>query len=317
MHLSPWVARGVAAPAVALASLGFFPRQRPAPKPKQPFVVAIVERGSDWAGLQPVARFTGSGWVNTWPDPEGRDAPVPDFLQLPTSWLGKPVPRQWVLWSMSGAHMRGRVVAARRAEGCSGPIALVLQKTKATEPEKLRGFRVAVDSNQPVEGFRPVTTADPEWNALQPAVAETFRAHESSVENSGSLPLGSSSTARLITVPVTIESLMRPVSASGPVVYYFEATKRLPINRALGVSVAGWLTRSSARGPWTAFDVSGRVLSRDSAPVPVRTPIGLFRVLGRVYWLMRITDYEGSDTTLYDVSAAGTREILTTGGGGC
>jgi hypothetical protein len=51
--------------------------------------------------------------------------------------------------------------------------------------------------------------------------------------------------------------------------------------------------------------------------VPERTPIALFRLLGRVYWLMRITSYEGSDTSLFDVSTGGARELLTAMGSGC
>jgi hypothetical protein len=114
---------------------------------------------------------------------------------------------------------------------------------------------------------------------------------------------------------VAIESLVRPVSGSGPTVYYFEATKRLPMNRSLGISLAGWIARSP-HGSWQAHDVTGRALER-GAPVPERTPIALFRVLGRVYWLMHIAANEGSDTSLFDVSPGGALEVLTAIGSGC
>jgi hypothetical protein len=310
VYLNAWLARGIAAPTLlTAATVAFFPRQHPDSKP---FTVAVIERGSGWVGLEPVARFTGTDWVNTWPEPDEHDAPVPDLPHVPTAWLGKPVPRQWVLWSTFGTRLRVGVNAVKRADGCSAPAALVLQNTKATVPDRLRGFEVATDTNRAVEGFRPVGSNEPEWTTLQSAITETFRNNEPSPSE---MPLGSAAI-RLIGLPVSIESLVRPVSASGPVVYYFEATKRLPMNRSLGVSIAGWIARSTS-GKWQAHDVAARTLERNSGPVPERTPIALFRVQGRVYWLMRIAAYEGTDTSLFDVSVGGAREVLTATGSGC
>src|SRR5678816_3808075 len=64
-----------------------------------PFVLGLVR----WNGaIEIVGRFTGQTWVNTWPVPAEFPVPVPAIDDVPDTWLGRPVPRQWTIWSKAG-----------------------------------------------------------------------------------------------------------------------------------------------------------------------------------------------------------------------
>src|SRR5688572_485823 len=57
-----------------------------------PFVVGVTS----WNGsIEVLGRFDGMRWVNTWPEVDEPSRPVPRLADMPTAWLGKPVPREW------------------------------------------------------------------------------------------------------------------------------------------------------------------------------------------------------------------------------
>ena len=82
---------------------------------KTPMAVGIV---TDDTHLLPIARFAGTEWINTWPQPEDSDAPVPRLSNVPEQWLGGPVPRQWTAWLTSGASAPVSVTGIDRSGGC-------------------------------------------------------------------------------------------------------------------------------------------------------------------------------------------------------
>src|ERR1039457_3238471 len=120
--------------------------------PAQPgsFIVGVVQIRSagDLVQLEPIARFTGTEWANTWPEPAEDDVPVPELSNVPTSWLGKPVPRDWTLPFIEGGTTTAIALRTLREKGgCSSPVVLQLSKT----PDQMRRdghlLGLAVDTN--------------------------------------------------------------------------------------------------------------------------------------------------------------------------
>ena len=106
------------------------------------------------------------------------------------------------------------------------------------------------------------------------------------------------------------------MAGAPPSVYYFEATRRTKRDAAYGISIRGWI-RQGAAGGWTAVGVDGRVLAEDSGLVPMMTPLGVFRLSGRVYWVARVTGYEDTTFAIYDTTPTVPRAVITADAGGC
>jgi hypothetical protein len=142
--------------AVASAALSVQPRS---------FVVAAYSYG----GLVPFARFAGGRWVNTWPAPRESDVPVPPLSEIPTTWLGKSVPREWTFWPSSGIRRRMTVVGTRRGRGtgggCTQPAVLTMGQTVG---EETRGL--AVDTDQVLGAVRLVSASSAEWRDYEPVI---------------------------------------------------------------------------------------------------------------------------------------------------
>jgi hypothetical protein len=70
-----------------------------------PLIVAYMT--SSDGELVPVARFDGTNWRNSWPEPIHNDVPLPvrTVKEIPRAWLGQPVPLTWMVWSQAtGKH---------------------------------------------------------------------------------------------------------------------------------------------------------------------------------------------------------------------
>jgi hypothetical protein len=83
--------------------------------------VAVVDGDGP---LLPIARYTGRKWVNTWPDLEDAEAPVPSLQRVPRSWLGKGIPLRWTVWFTTGGRAQIRVTGIERSGGCLAPATL-------------------------------------------------------------------------------------------------------------------------------------------------------------------------------------------------
>src|SRR5262245_17018830 len=62
-----------------------------------PVIVAYLTSGGE---LIPVARYDGTRWLNTWPEPISIDDPLPvrTVSEIPAAWLGRRVPLKWTAW---------------------------------------------------------------------------------------------------------------------------------------------------------------------------------------------------------------------------
>jgi hypothetical protein len=282
-------------------------------------VAAVLDR-QNWTGLHPVARFTGSRWLNTWPRSDENGKPFPSLELIPDEWLAGAVPREWTLWSPE-RRTTAKVIGTRRDAGCSGPVVLTLEHQIPQPDDRFAAFRVAVNTRQAVEGFRKVTESDPIWREVEPVIQKTFAANEATAvaryPGSNLLSKEDLSAAKMSGIKITVEWLVRPIAETGPVIYYFEATKRAKLSNELpyGTSVTGWLVKGNTG--WASFDVEGRVLAEDSALVPMRFPLGLFRLGQQMYWLVGLAGYESWATAIFEVTPTGVRQVTIADGGGC
>src|SRR5215470_13851865 len=90
------------------------------------FVVGIADRDTKGGYIEPVVRFDGSKWVNTWPEAAEMNVPATPLDQIPVAWLGEPVPREWTLRSSAGESLAARIVSTQRGGSCSGRIQLIV-----------------------------------------------------------------------------------------------------------------------------------------------------------------------------------------------
>jgi hypothetical protein len=291
---------------VASAALSAQPR---------PFVVAAYSDG----GLVPFARFTGARWVNTWPMPAESDVPVPPLAEIPTIWLGKPVPRQWSFWPASGSRRPVTVVGARRGSGtgggCTQPAVLTMDQTLDSESRGL-----AVDTDQVVEAIRRVQPSSAEWRHLEPVIHAAVRANERRLVAIG--PINRPWQQEALTevdvfqAPLAIEAVYRPVADASPILYYFEAVRSANRRNGslLSMKVSGWV-RPDPNGRTSAFQLFGRVF--DDEAMWTMTPLAIVRLAQRVFWITAVTHYESSSFVIRDVSASAIRDVLTSDNGGC
>jgi len=291
-------------------------RQAPGPRP---FVLAF----SGWNGaLQILGRFTGTTWINTWPAPAETDVSVPPLSQVPTLWLGQPVPRNWTLWMRDGLKVPVAVAGTRRGAGdgggCTQPLVLALNLPQGTPPGLLDGG-LAVDTDQPVEEFESLSSATLRFLRFEPLIRETFSAHERQVIDQSGQESAAELRARMDRIPIRVEALFMPVRYDiAPLIYYFVATKRVEDDHGStrGIVISGWI-RTSSEKQGTAFGVSGHAFSGDAHPGDGLRPLGVLRVASRVFWVMGAPGYESTAFHIYEVTAAGINLVLTVDGGGC
>jgi hypothetical protein len=286
----------------------------------RPFVVAIqLERSPGAATLFPVARFTGSEWVNTWPGPvDGRTA-APSLSQIPEAWLGGPVPLEWTLWSPAGDRTRVTVTGTERGrDGCETSVKLVIAGAPPPprDPWAADSTRVAIAGDARPEWIRPVAATDPAMPTLARVIHEAQRDNERLIGGSA-IAEWTNGLAALDRAGVTAQvDVLVQSSAAGSVVYYFEASRRLP--RSAGprfmLYVRGWI-RASADGTLTARDIArGAFLGEGGSNL---LPIAAFHVGPRVMWLSRLSGYESLSFVLDDITSAAPRRLVNAISDGC
>lgn len=288
-----------------------------------PFTVAAVQYGGDGTLLVPVARFTGTSWVHTWPAPADMSAPVPPLDAIPTPWLGRPVPRAWTAWSASGRRTAVRVVGTARGGACEGPVALKIDRVlpvRGIAAADADVATIAIDGPQAVEGFAPLTVASPDWASIEALAAVEFSRLERVVvdefRDQGELKKAMLEDAIRPGRRPRMDAAFGPAGEARPRVVWFEATKRTAAIAAYGISVSGWAFRTGD-GRWTTFDPVATVLAADSGPVPGRVPLARFQVEGRIYWIVQAIGYEGASVLLFEVGSADVEQLLDVSLGGC
>lgn len=295
----------------------------PAAQRVAPFTLAVVQSGGDASLLLPVARFTGTEWLQTWPAPEDMDVPVPDLSAIPRSWLGGPVPRMWNAIFTSGRRDAVRVVGTARGGACEGPVGLKVDRALPVRGLAEPGADVvslATDGTQAFDVFSMLSAAAPDRSAIETLAAAEFLLHERLVVNEfrdeAELKKAMLEDAIRPGRAPRLEAAFAPRGEVRPRVVWFEATKRTSAIPAYGVSVSGWAVRAPDGG-WRAVDAVGRVLADDSGPVPDRVPLGRLQAGGRTYWVVEALGYEGASVIVFDVDAARIEQVLETSLGGC
>lgn len=292
-----------------------------APEDRQ-FVVAVDEGAS----LLPIARYDGHGWVNTWPQPEDIDAPVPALARVPTSWLARNVPLDWMVWFSTGGSSGVHVVGLERSGGCLASPTLKIESIPQPPSDLYDVMHVglATTDGVPVEAVRRLRRTDAEWHKLEPQIKRIFLAAERRAVDDYRGDYGDMrerlSLNRMEHVPVTLDWLYR--STTGARSYYFEAAKRASGSPRLRIGVGGWLIEE-ANGRLQSVGVTGQphwdedVLNDPIGNVSDLIPLGILRISGRVLWVVEVPTDESGSFSVYDVAAAGVRTVLTTDAGGC
>ncbi len=301
-----------AAVAFVIATAGALHSQSSAARP---FVVAALRMPGR---LLPIARFTGSEWVDTWPEPEDAMVPAPTLDRIPAAWLSGPISRTWTLWlNDDDKHHVDVVGTDRDAGGCSEPVTLRFDDVWHVGPS-IAHIGLAVDTDQSIEGFRRLATSDREWRSLQPAIAETYLVNQSRlVAQAGSWLHDALNGVDIAELPLVIDALYRPTSSSAASTYYFVASKTTKDSHglAIGLAASGWLQRDAA-GKWFAFDLKGHTVSEEAGPAGV-TPLGLFLLKGRTYWVVAEVGYESIGFAVFEITTGAARQIIVASGGGC
>lgn len=168
--------------------------------------------------------------------------------------------------------------------------------------------------------LRAVKPGSPEWLRLAPTIIELFERRESEQRLSES----TSDAPRAVDWIYASED-------GGRRMYYFEASRRVA-NRSpdvdndtdppgtVRIAVAGFLHDTQGR-PTALGTKSELRWEQDGLPAgpsrPDLTPLGVVVYQGRSIWVMRGQSGTSGWFTLYDVSAEGTRTLLTTRAPGC
>jgi hypothetical protein len=280
------------------------------------FVVGFAASDSQDSYIEPIARFTGTSWVNTWPKPEDGlgSRPAPPLSDLPNAWLGRPIPLDWAVWSADGDVHPVHVVGTRRGNSCFALIQLTLSQGTQIG-SKMYDSRVAVDTDQRVGGFRTITNSDPEWQRLSAFIQGAWTDNEESVRITNPREI---SPAELKNVDIHIEYLVQPQSATAPLLYYFEASKeiRKADGENTGLVIRGWIGRDNS-GNLILDHFDSRGMDRDKPPIPQEVPLGSFHLGGREYFVTDIRGYEGSAANILEATRAGIVPVLEVGRAGC
>ena len=167
--------------------------------------------------------------------------------------------------------------------------------------------------------LRAVMSGSQEWLRLAPTIVEQFERREREQRLSGT-----SDAPRAI-------DWIYATEAGEQRMYYFEASRRVSSASAdvdhdsdppgtVRIAVAGFL--HDAEGRLTPLGTKSELRwEQDGLPAgpsrPDLAPLGVVAYRGRSIWVMRGQSGSNRWFTLYDVSAEGTRTLLTTRASGC
>jgi len=286
------------------------------------FIVAVDHPAgsSVESSLIPIARYTGTEWVNTWPPPDEASTPAPSLAQIPEAWLGGPVPNVWTRWAADGSRLRVTVVApVRERRRCETAIVLRIAGVAdgARDPWAPNAVRIAVNTNQPVEWVRAIAPDHRDAKEIRPVIEREYEESQARMAAARmadwTTVLNALNAAR---APMIVETLVGPSIDAGPVIYYFRAIRRVtpPRQSPMAIEVHGWLARATD-GTWAAFDTAREIRRGDGQGQ--HRPLAIFRIGQRMYWLTMLIGYEGVGFAIDDVARGSVRRLVTARDGGC
>lgn len=286
-----------------------------------PLIVAYMTSDGE---LVPVARYDGTRWRNTWPEPIERDTPLPvrAVAEVPRAWLGQPVPLTWTAWSqLTGKQQRLAVTGIDGDGSCVEAITLATSFRPDPPSDGL-----AFDRPTTVDEILELTQNSPEWGALRREVAPHFRAAIAKTVSpqpsreqgeTGANVFALARADKFSAESVAVQSAFR--NPRSPV--YFIETARIyggiPADTdADALSYGGWFRRNPA-GALIPSSASLVPFSTAEGKLPRYTPIGIVRLGARSIWVMSEWGIESQTIVLFEVSARGVRKLTSADVSGC
>jgi hypothetical protein len=286
-----------------------------------PLIVAYMTSDGE---LVPIARYDGTVWRNTWPEPIPNGAPLPvrTVSEIPRGWLGQHVPLTWTAWSQAtGKQQRVTVTGVDRDGACVEAITLAT----SSKPDP-RSDGLAFNRPTTVDAIVEVEQSSREWDLLRREVAPHFRtaitktafpqpASEQSEIAAKVLALARAD--KLTDDSVVVEAVFR--DARVPVLF-IEAHRQfggIPADTDYdALSYGGWFRRDRA-GALIPISASVAAFSTAEGKLPRYTPIGSLRLGAGSIWAMSEWGKESQTIVLFDISAKGVRKLTSADISGC
>jgi hypothetical protein len=292
-----------------------------------PLIVAYMTLDGE---LVPIARYDGTGWRNTWPEPIEHDTPLPvrTVEEIPTDWLGQPVPLTWTAWSKATEkQQRVTVTGVDRAGSCFQSITLATSFTPDPPSGGLAFNRpTTVDAIIESGVTRRVEQSSPEFELLRREVAAHFRTAITKAAlprpgsehgEMGANVLALARADKLADETVVVRAVFRDPRFP---VLFIEAQRHFGGIAADtdydALSYRGWFRRDRA-GALIPISASVAAFSTAEGRLPRYTPIGILRLGAGSIWAMSEWGIESQTIVLFDVSAKVIRTLTSADVSGC
>jgi hypothetical protein len=289
-----------------------------------PLIVAYMT--SSDGELVPVARFDGTNWRNSWPEPIHNDVPLPvrTVKEIPRAWLGQPVPLTWTVWSQAtGKQQRVTVTGVDRDGSCVEAITLAT----SSKPDP-RSDGLAFDRPTRVNAIVELEQGSPEWDLLRRQMAPHLRTaiSKADLEQAGGeqAELGAAVLAlaradKFGEDNLVVNTVFRDLASP---VFFIEAQRQfgqIPADTHYdAISYRGWFRKEGAgAGVLIPIRASVGTFSTGEGELPRYTPIGILRLSVGSIWAMSEWGKESQTIVLFEVSARGVRKLTSADVSGC
>ena len=287
-----------------------------------PLIVAYLVSDGE---LVPIARYDGTAWLNTWPEPIQHDAPLPvrTVGEIPRAWLGQPVPPTWTAWSQAtGKQQRITVTGVDRDGSCVQAITLATSFKPDPPSEGL-----AFDRPTRVDAIVELEQGSPEWDLFRRQVAPHFRTaitkavlpQPGSEEGElGAKVFALARADKFADEAMRVQAVFRDPRFP---VFFIEAQRhfgQIPADTQYdALSYRGWFRRERAGGG-ALIPISASVAACSTAQgrLPRYTPVGIVRFGGSI-WAMSEWGIESQTVVLFEISAKGVRKLTSADISGC
>jgi hypothetical protein len=290
-----------------------------------PLIVAYMTSDGE---LVPIARYDGMAWQNTWPAPIERDTPLPvrTVDEIPTAWLGQPVPLTWTAWSQSTRKQQRVTVTGIDRDGSCFEAITLATSFKPDPPSEGLAFDRPTTVDAIIESgvSRPVEQSSPELKLLRREVAAHFRTaitkaafpRPGSEQGEMAEVLALARADKLTDETVVVQAVFRDPRFP---VYFIEAERQrgeIPADTGYELSYGGWFIRDPAAA-LTPISTSIVAFPAGDDKLPRYTPIGILRLGVRSIWAMSEWGKESQTIVLFDVSAKAVRKLTSADVSGC